>query len=1043
MALQSPRQSGRATRWRLSFRNAVVIMVTVIVIVGGLGYLILNATNGGSPTTITTCTPTPVCNERAATHDVTLFEPYTPGFSQNLLQIAQGQNLPATVGVTGSEAVNGYSVNWGDGSISNSSSPTMTHSYGSVGSYILSAYALVARTLHDGPEQLYPIEVTPSTQNVELGQFPSITATLANGSTGNGFQFGWLEGSGSIKVSATISKEPLNPSFMTGSLALISSGGFQSDLSVNSTSASATYTFSNTATAIAVDTITLVVPIIGPVSGLYGNYTWSVVVTPTGIAPGCDRCHSSVAISPHPGTIDNYEVAPGGAASLDPSVDYESVGLEVISNVYQSLISYNGSETGPSYADFQPEIATCVPGSPQCAALYGGATLVSGNYYTFVINSAARFYDPTTSKSWPVYPSDVVFTLARTMGFSLFPGYGSNPGWIVTQALLDAGNGTWDGGTHGIFNNTPGRILSSMFVNDTSPILGGAVCPVVALSADDGCVTFNATGGGHSWPFFLELIEDAEGGSIEPCGWFSAQGASVPGFTPTGGPDSPCTLPGGATGTSQTSFQSYLSAAFADPTEWDAFEETAQNSPDVDPNVQWNAVGSGPYYLIPNSANPAIGYTLKANPAYAAPRCAGQVGCEPLPGRYAGTVNTFWEPTDEVGYKEYVAGYADFAGMLTSDLAKFLGLDERGTIGLLTLPTLIIYFFAFNLEFSSDAAGDLGVTINVPRDFLANVGLRNFLTRAYPYTTIEGTINTVDGIETGFDYGGAIPQYMSNYYPQNVSWPDTNPVSSTSTVGSAGWWWDQISTPTSLWYDPELAPCSPSAACVFPIIGEPGSAASSEVIADWKSLIVSLTQGALAPEIVSSAFPTCYAFEINCGSGPGTYPSPISLQGWAPDYPDPTDYVSSLYYPDSDYTYDDAVQEALDGTYSTATTYNASWCRHYQDTWLDLVYWANGGPSNDSGFLPNACQYPAYQTMAYFLADVAANDGNLVERNLIYNLAEHIADQLGLYVYASQANDLVTYAIWIDPSTINANIMSTGDFLFWQIGGNEVWPTGH
>jgi hypothetical protein len=1040
MAPTSPRQTGRQAPWRLSIRDAVVVMLVVIVAVGGLGYLALNATGGIKSSETTTCSlpKASPCAEGTATHDVTLFVPYTPGFSQNLLQVAEGQNLPATVGVAGPETANSYSVNWGDATTLQSSSPTLTHSFGSVGTYILSAYAFVGPTRHDGPGQLYPIEVTPSIENVDLGYYPTITANLTNGTSGGGYEFGWLEGSGTVKVSATISEAPLNPSFTTGPLALISSGGFQSGLALNSTSASATYTFSNTATAIVVDTVTLVVPILGPISGLYGNYTWTIVVTPAGIAPGCDRCHSSVATSPHPGTIDDYEVAPGGAATLDPSVDYEPVGLEVISNVYQSLIAYNGSETGPSYSDFQPEAATCVPGSPQCAALYGGATLRSGNFYTFVIDPTARFYDPTTGKSWPVYPSDVVFTLARTMGFSLLPGYGSNPGWIVTQSLLSPGNQTWDGGIHGAFNNTPGRILSSMFVNDTSAALGGAACPVVALSVEDGCITFDATGGGHAWPFFLELIEDAEGGSIEPCGWFTGQDAGVPGFTPTGGVDSPCTLPGGATSTSQASFQSYLTNAFSHPTEWDAFEEAAENGPGVDPSVQWNAVGSGPYYLVPNSASPAVGYTLKANPAYVAPPCAGEVGCEPLPGDYAGTVNTFWEPSDQVGYKEYVAGYADFAGLQTPDLAKFLELDEEGRIGLITLPTLTINFFEFDLEFSATASSALGVTITVPRDFFASVGIRNFLTRAYPYTTIEGTINTVDGIEFGFNYGGAIPEYMANYYPQNISWPDTDPVSSPATVGSAGWWWEEITTPTSLWYDPETTNCSSSAPCIFPIIAPSGDERIDDAIVDWKNSIVAVTHGALEPETLVAGPDICFDF---CDQGPGTNPFTIAYEGWAPDYPDPTDYVTPLYYPDSTYTDLDAVQEALDGTYATPTTFNASWCGHFEDSWSDLIYWADGGPTNDSGFVPNACQDPAYQVMTYFLAHVAANDGNLVQRNLIYNLAEHIAAQLGLYVYSSQTNEVETYAAWIDPTTLNANVALTGENLFWQIDGNTVWSS--
>ena len=44
---------------------------------------------------------------------------------------------------------------------------------------------------------------------------------------------------------------------------------------------------------------------------------------------------------PHPGTVDIYEVAPGGAKTEDPSVAYDTVSYEPIINVYQTLVAYN------------------------------------------------------------------------------------------------------------------------------------------------------------------------------------------------------------------------------------------------------------------------------------------------------------------------------------------------------------------------------------------------------------------------------------------------------------------------------------------------------------------------------------------------------------------------------------------------------------------------------------------------------------------------------------------------------------------------------
>ncbi|MFZ1024409.1 MAG: hypothetical protein WAN87_09765, partial [Thermoplasmata archaeon] len=115
------------------------------------------------------------------------------------------------------------------------------------------------------------------------------------------------------------------------------------------------------------------------------------------------------------------------------------------------------------------------------------------------------------------------------------------------------------------------------------------------------------------------------------------------------------------------------------------------------------------------------------------------------------------------------------------------------------------------------------------------------------------------------------------------------------------------------------------------------------------------------------------------------------------------------------------------------------WCGHTADTWANLIYWAGGGPSNDSGYLPNACQYSAYSVMTYFMIDVAATDANLVERNLIYNLVEHIASQMGLYIYQGQENLVGTYAAWINPTTLDANVTIAGDGVWWAVGGQGVY----
>ncbi len=255
---------------------------------------------------------------------------------------------------------------------------------------------------------------------------------------------------------------------------------------------------------------------------------------------------------------------------------------EPISNVYQTLIAYNGTQDGPTAASYVPQLATCVPGSLECAAQFGGNDLVYDNnttgapqYYTFEIDSGARFYDSAHSASWAVYPSDVLFTFARTMGFADLPYEEATNGWINTQELVAAGNSSWDGGIHAPLNNTPQSILNAFLVNDSY------YCPSSPVVTTDGCITFNVGASGQSWPYFLELVADNLGGSIQSCGWDTANGGGVPGFPGSNASngDGPCLLPGSSTSTQDPGYLNYVSSTA--PTGWDSFEELALNTPAV------------------------------------------------------------------------------------------------------------------------------------------------------------------------------------------------------------------------------------------------------------------------------------------------------------------------------------------------------------------------------------------------------------------------------------------------------------------------------
>jgi hypothetical protein len=775
--------------------------------------------------------------------------------------------------------------------------------------------------------------------------------------------------------------------------------------------------------------------------------------TPTLTPAAATSFATTPAASGHvKGTINIYEVAPQGANTMDPAVAYDTVSYEPILNVYQTLINYNGSST----ATFIPTLATCVPGTPQCTTDYG-QSLVKNNatesptYWTFVIDPAAHFYDPATKKSWPVYPTDVMFSLARTMGFADLPYLGKENGWIIAQSLLPYGNATWDSSYHAPLNNTPGDILSSMLINDT------AYCPAAALVAgQNGCITFNASGGGTDWPYFLQLVADNLGSSIVPCGWFTAQSAGIPGWTGSKAADGdgPCSVPelGASQSTSSAAWASYLTNLtsptntnhLTNMTSWDSFEVTAFNFPSNQPGVQWNMVGSGPYYA---GVVEGIGYDLRVNPAYEQPSgCSGVGGlatyagyCDPKAGGYIANVNVYWEPDDSFGISEYRAGAADLASIETVHTTTLLQLKAAGDLNYFSFPTISDFFTPVNLYWSSsEYSSNFGSepTPNIPADFFTNLALREFYVHAYPYTTIENTVNTVDGIQYEFNAGGPIPFGMGNYYPANVSFPSGDPETNPSVVGGAAWWWAQATNPASAYYDSQLSACTALAPCTFPIAGLQGDPGGDQAIADWISEIESLTGGALQP-FGGSTFDLTFDQFLNVAFT-SAYNNPLISEtgsGWAPDYPDPTDYMVPMASPDATYTAADAFSQQLQ--YGKATVANNTTCGHNASSFQNLSYWASAAQTANlsSGAFNSTCQGVAYSVA---VAQMARAAGLPVgpERILVYNMIEQILNDEAMYAWGGQANEVLSAAPWIDLSSLNQNPMIGG-------GGDQIWFQVH
>ncbi|MCI4351342.1 MAG: PKD domain-containing protein, partial [Thermoplasmata archaeon] len=475
---------------------------------------------------------------------------------------------------------------------------------------------------------------------------------------------------------------------------------------------------------------------------LYGNFTFTIIND-----PGFASLPSRLPTSPHHGTLRVAEGF-GGGPTIDPALAYDTIDEETIANVYEQLITYNGSTVGGGSGDFAPALATCVPGSALCTTLYA-SSLVSGWNYTFVVSGSARFYDPFTGANWSVYPSDVVFSIARTLAFSDLPSAAVNNGWILAQTLLpgrassaNQSNGGWDGGIHAPYNTTPQMIFAAMTVNDSS-------CPTVSgRFVGDGCVTFHAHGNDLTWPFFLSALASPLGASIVPAGWFSAgtQAAGLPYWTESNV---------SGTGDGPVAMISASSVAKIAPTYWDTFESTG-SSPPYWGNVQFAAAGSGPYYLASYSAGRS--YSLRANPTFAPNANCVTPGCPPT-GNYIGTVDVNFTGTGATSVAAVANGSADIAPVDALNVTAQASLFDRGGAQLLEQPSSGISFAPFQLLFNVTNAKSLvgvGNSITIPGNWFTYLGMRHLFTAAFPYATEQAGNRTAHGFGLAANYGGAI-----------------------------------------------------------------------------------------------------------------------------------------------------------------------------------------------------------------------------------------------------------------------------------------------
>src|SRR5690349_13498793 len=108
------------------------------------------------------------------------------------------------------------------------------------------------------------------------------------------------------------------------------------------------------------------------------------------------------------------EVTIGEPETLDPVLAYETAGGEIIQNVYETLVFYDGEATDK----FVPQLAE------------SWETSEDGTVYTFKIREGVKFHDGAD-----MTPSDVAYSFQRGL---LYGGH-SGPQWLLAEPFFGVG----------------------------------------------------------------------------------------------------------------------------------------------------------------------------------------------------------------------------------------------------------------------------------------------------------------------------------------------------------------------------------------------------------------------------------------------------------------------------------------------------------------------------------------------------------------------------------------------------------------------------
>ncbi len=186
-----------------------------------------------------------------------------------------------------------------------------------------------------------------------------------------------------------------------------------------------------------------------------------------------------------------------GIDTLDPALAYDTASGEIIQNVYETLVFYDGEATDK----FVPQLAEELPTVSE-----------DGTVYTFKIRSGVKFHE-----GGDLTPSDVAYSLQR----GLLQGGYSSPQWLLAEPFFGVGN---DDITMIVDGGASADDRDTLKANDPAVLKEACEKVQAAIVADDAAGTVTMTLA-QPWGPFLATIAQTWGSVmdkewvIEKGGW--------------------------------------------------------------------------------------------------------------------------------------------------------------------------------------------------------------------------------------------------------------------------------------------------------------------------------------------------------------------------------------------------------------------------------------------------------------------------------------------------------------------------------------------